>query len=305
MINNDDRNVRKSLEITTMIGCPLMCTFCPQDKLTKAYKDPIRQLSLENYTTILEKLPLEVQIVFAGYTEPWANKLCNQFVNLALTKGFYISIFTTLHGMNLDQSKELVNMIDQHSDQVLRFWIHLPDVNGNMLGFKHSEEYEQVLKIIKGSRNVRIREMTMDHESRISPKITVPTDPLKNWYPNTRANNLDLKNIKNQPINLAARHELPIGCVRTKNYNDNVLLPNGDVALCCMDYGLKHIIGNLLTQSYDDIINGKELQQISKSNKENRFSNDTLCRECTDAYPLNVDVKNYKHPDPNRQIKLI
>jgi len=25
----------------------------------------------------------------------------------------------------------------------------------------------------------------------------------------------------------------------------NVLLPNGDVVLCCMDYGLDHILGNL------------------------------------------------------------
>ena len=34
----------------------------------------------------------------------------------------------------------------------------------------------------------------------------------------------------------------------------NVLLPNGDVSLCCMDYGLEHIIGNLYEQSYEDII---------------------------------------------------
>ena len=28
-----------TLEITTQIGCPLMCTFCPQDKLRQADPD--------------------------------------------------------------------------------------------------------------------------------------------------------------------------------------------------------------------------------------------------------------------------
>jgi len=29
-----------------------------------------------------------------------------------------------------------------------------------------------------------------------------------------------------------------------------VLLPNGDLQMCCMDFGLNHKIGNLLTESY-------------------------------------------------------
>ena len=43
-------------------------------------------------------------------------------------------------------------------------------------------------------------------------------------------------------------------CNCTERLYHNVCLPNGDVSLCCMDYGLKYIIGNLLTQEYDDIV---------------------------------------------------
>jgi len=32
------------------------------------------------------------------------------------------------------------------------------------------------------------------------------------------------------------------------------LLPNGDISLCCMDYSLDHILGNLFTQEYDEIM---------------------------------------------------
>ena len=42
------------------------------------------------------------------------------------------------------------------------------------------------------------------------------------------------------------------GCV--EHLYHNVLLPNGDVSLCCMDYGLDHVIGNLNTQSYEQVI---------------------------------------------------
>jgi hypothetical protein len=31
-------------------------------------------------------------------------------------------------------------------------------------------------------------------------------------------------------------------------------MPNGDVVLCCMDYDQEHILGNLFTQTYDEII---------------------------------------------------
>ena len=46
--------------------------------------------------------------------------------------------------------------------------------------------------------------------------------------------------------------EMTCGCLE-KLYH-NVMLPNGDVSLCCMDYGLEHILGNLFEQSYDEIM---------------------------------------------------
>jgi hypothetical protein len=46
----------------------------------------------------------------------------------------------------------------------------------------------------------------------------------------------------------------PLTCGCDEKLYHNVVLPNGDVSLCCMDYGLKQIIGNLYTQEYDDIV---------------------------------------------------
>lgn len=38
----------------------------------------------------------------------------------------------------------------------------------------------------------------------------------------------------------------PVSCGFTPFYDHNVLLPNGDLVICCMDYSIKHKIGNLI-----------------------------------------------------------
>ena len=46
--------------------------------------------------------------------------------------------------------------------------------------------------------------------------------------------------------------EKTCGCI--EGLYHNILLPNGEVSLCCMDYNLDEILGNLYTQEYDDIL---------------------------------------------------
>ena len=273
----------KSLEITTQIGCPLMCTFCPQDKLQQAYKHSTKKMTIETFSIVLEKLPLDVEIIFSGYTDPWANKLCNTFVKLALTKGFVISIYTTLYNITADECDYLVELLENHADQVSRFWIHLPDTNKNMLGFRYDSDYEYTLTHIKQMKKVRVFEMTMDENSQVDSTIKIKTNTAK-WFLHTRADNLNRANIKGQTVNLPPQNEYIIECLRNKNYHANVLLPNGDISLCPMDYGLKHILGNLLESSYEDIINGKEIKKISNANNQIGFSNNTLCRTCNDGF---------------------
>lgn len=270
-----------TLEITTQIGCPLMCTFCPQDKLRQAYTDPIKKMSVDTFVTALSKLPKDVRIVFAGYTEPWANNLCNDFLELSLQQGFEVGIYTTLYNINPTQCDRLITLLKQYKLQIKDFWVHLPDQNKNMIGFRYSKDFEYTFNCISRLGNVNY--MTMDSESKIDPAIETKIVP-SNWYLHTRANNLRIENINSQPVNAPPQYEFIVECTRNKDYHANILLPNGDVILCCMDYGLKHRLGNLLTQSYDEILNGREIQKIHKLNNQLGFSQETLCKSCNDAH---------------------
>lgn len=73
------------------------------------------------------------------------------------------------------------------------------------------------------------------------------------------------------------------GLVRcSKNFIHNVLLPNGDVAVCCNDYGLEHILGNLLFFDYNQLFNGKQILKVREALKNN--NKDILCRYCMYDY---------------------
>jgi len=64
----------KALEITTNVGCPVKCVYCPQDTFLKAYGDGKMTLGLADFTKVLAKLPPGCEIVFSGFSEPWITK---------------------------------------------------------------------------------------------------------------------------------------------------------------------------------------------------------------------------------------
>lgn len=71
------------------------------------------------------------------------------------------------------------------------------------------------------------------------------------------------------------------GKIKCDRIYQNVLLPNGDVYLCCQDYSLKHKLGNLLQQSYKSLFKSKEFKKAKRSLKDDTYI--TLCRKCSKA----------------------
>lgn len=59
------------------------------------------------------------------------------------------------------------------------------------------------------------------------------------------------------------------------------MLPDGCLVLCCQDYGMKHILGNLITQSWSEICDGEEYRKFADGMKDETI--DILCRSCSDA----------------------
>lgn len=270
-----------SLEITTMIGCPMQCTFCPQDKLAANYPaDAVRALSYDKFAEILVKVPKHVRIDFSGMSEPWANRFATDMLACTLRRGYNVAIYTTLQGMR--DPDRVTWLLDGHQSQIEAIVVHLPDERGNMRGFRDTEQYREALEIFRKRRGVRF--MTMAESSAVGR-----TD--MKWQPLTRAGNLDLQTIEGQDVVLDPVHRTPVTCSFTPFYDQNVLLPNGDVVLCCMDYSVKHRLGNLLEQDYYDLFRSEAMGALHAANMQ--YGGGSLCQTCVRARPHDVVEKKH------------
>jgi radical SAM protein with 4Fe4S-binding SPASM domain len=111
--------------------------------------------------------------------------------------------------------------------------------------------------------------ISANHDFLMSKTYDVPI--------NTRAANLS-NNLLPRP----SRRSGKLRCDR--HLYSNVLLPNGDVTICCQDFGIKHVVGNLLDDTYEDLFKSSEFIRIQKGLDDENA--DTLCRQC--EYALNA-----------------
>jgi len=279
-----------TLEITTMLGCPVMCTFCPQENLRKATEGSIKYLSFDNYVTVLKKIPKHVRIDFSGMSEPWANSDCTKMLIFTLEQGYNVAIYTTLFGLNgFDADLVISNIIKYHS-QVKELVVHLQDKNNNMKGLKMDDEWQMVaskfINLFADKLIPNMSFMTMDENGELHPLLAELNHLVDNFNGITRAGSLDISKIEGQKVIVIKEVTGIIKCSRWDYYDHNVLLPNGDVLICCMDYDSKHAIGNLFTDNYYDIFKSEKFNQFMIANIDPSGKNgSTICRKCECAVP--------------------
>ena len=270
-------SVAPTMEFTTSIdtqnGCVVDCVFCPQRTLQKSYKGE-RFMTLDNFKKAVDKLPQEVRVTFAGFTEPWLNKNCTDMVLYAHEKGHPISIFTTGIGMSIEDI-DRIKHIPFAGGPNGGFVLHLPDQERKAkhpITKRYVEVIEHFSKVWPQINNFTTMCMGTVHESVRHVFTDAPVYAM--W---SRAGNLlgesmmkpELLNRKDEYRSIY-HGEQPMTCGCLEKMYHNVMLPNGDVSLCCMDYGLEHILGNLYEQSYEDVI-------------PDNFQCFNLCRFCENA----------------------
>jgi hypothetical protein len=276
-----------SLEFTLMVGCPLKCTFCPQDNLRGIYGKNTKYLALDDFKTILGKVPKHVRIDFSGMAEPWANPDATAMVRHTLEQGYTIAIYSTLYGMERDDCATVTGLLRAHAAQIEVLCLHLPDRNGNMRGWKYNAEYEANLRdfIAVGMSGVlrNFQVMTMDKGGKPHQHLDHMGIQLGAWEGHSRAGNVGEADVPGQAIAKMPEHHGAVSCQFTPFYDQNVCLPNGDVVLCCMDYSLKHRIGNLLEQGYYEMFASGGIASLHAANMDPEFSRKSLCKTCDRA----------------------
>lgn len=183
----------RHLEITSIIPCPNRCSYCPQDKLEKAYKGE-KKLTLDKFKKALNNVPVYVKIHFSGFSEIFIHPDGHEFVRYAHDRGHKIQVYTT------------------------------------GVGFKEEKIHGLKYKLFINRKD----------------SLEKPISRAGNLFP-----------VQSKQGKLI--------CGKSIDFNQNVMLPNGDVYLCCMDYSLKHKLGNIFETNFNDLT---------------RKSQYKLCRTC-------------------------
>lgn len=247
------------LEITTQVGCPIDCTDCPQALLRSRYSGR-RSLRLEDFKQAIDKVPPGTRIDFSGMCEPFANKDCADMILYAAGKGYPIALYTTLQGATKEDYEKLK---DVHYEVVT---IHLPDADGRS-HFNITDEYLELLALWNCD--------SYSCHGRIDGRVW---PYLKNrqliTFMHDRAGNVEAR------PHITISPDGRLWCITSGwNMNHNVLLPDGTVIMCCMDYGMTGVFGNLFEQSYEEVLNSKAAQEM----RSTLAGGESICRHCSNA----------------------
>jgi MoaA/NifB/PqqE/SkfB family radical SAM enzyme len=264
---------QRHLEITTMIGCKVACVYCPQDKISRRYFGADRMMKFEDFNIYIEKVPRRVAVHFTGFAEPFLNPRCTDMIDYAAHRGHPIWISTTLAGITREDIERLSKLAPYH-----QFQIHLPSAE-KLMNLAINDEYLSLLSdIVKAGI---ITDMHF-HGNEVHPVVGAwlrqHALDFEEFWIQDRAGNLNTNKVKAKVSKQIITATKPSGKLRCDRIYMNVLLPNGDVVLCCMDWSAEYVLGNLKQDRFQDLYRSETFRRVLRGLKDP--SVDLLCRTC-------------------------
>jgi sulfatase maturation enzyme AslB (radical SAM superfamily) len=262
----------RHLEITTMVGCKVACVYCPQDKISHRYFGADRMTTFEDFRLYIDKVPKRVVLHFTGFAEPFLNPRCTDMIDYAARRGNPIYISTSLAGLRREDVPRLSKL------KYYEFQIHLPSAE-KLMNLTIDDHYLASLSELVFAGVVTDLHF---HGSEVHPRIGAwvrqHSVELQKFSIHDRARNLNTEKVKaklSEPVISAARSTGKLRCDRIRA---NVLLPNGDVVLCCMDWSAEYILGNLKRDRYEDLHRSETYRHVLRGLKDPSVH--LLCRTC-------------------------
>lgn len=214
-------------------------------------------MTFETFAAALANTPNDLAVSFAGYAEPYLNRECSRMVAHAHANGRRVQMYTTGVGMTDADVDTLIAV--QPSPCVL----HLPDAGGDMKAKVTPEYAARMSRLALGVRGCRTVCYGQWHPLLIGLKAYEVGYGL-----HSRAGNVThLPQVRNRGA---------LKCRSAPGLDENVLLPDGSVALCCQCWRLEHMIGSLLESTWEELHRGEPIAEVRRMMREGG----ALCGSC-------------------------
>jgi Iron-sulfur cluster-binding domain len=263
----------RHLEITTMIGCKVACIYCPQDKISRRYFGSDRMMKFDDFKIYVEKVPRRVVLHFTGFAEPFLNPGCMDMIEYAARRGHSIWISTTLAGVTREDIRRLSKLPPYY-----QFQIHLPSAE-KLMNLTINDEYFSLLNdIVKAGIITDLHFHGNEVHPVVGAWLRQHAVEFEEFWIQDRAGNLNTEKVKKKVSKTIITAARPSGKLRCERIYQNVLLPNGDVVLCCMDWSAEYVLGNLKQHRFEDLYRSETFRRVLRGLKDPGI--ELLCRTC-------------------------
>lgn len=287
------------LQVQTLSMCNGRCPFCPyvssssqlpQGKMPwETYQKIVDECStfptLKVFTPMLQNEPLIDKYIFK-YVCYFKEKNGNKTQVELVTNGYLLT------SIMLDQLQH--SKIDYF---IISLNAHFKETYEELMpGFKFEKIINNINNLLSCDLNntkvvIRFLETSQNKEEiskalKYWRKRGVSTDVLS--LINNRANTIDIDSFKPSKSGILTKSRIKGmlflyfsgGCCFLPFFQMNVLF-NGDVILCCNDWGRKSILGNVNEQSLIDIWNGQKANLIRRKILRNEYEAIEACKGCS------------------------
>lgn len=283
---NDRTSTREKtmIEVTTVIGCRVGCKYCPQRLLVGRYfevdKNRKSRMTIDDFKVYLKHIPVDCELVFCGMSEPFLNRDCMEMIKMACNAERDVSLFTTLVGLSFAELQSLLSF------PIRYVTLHVADKFSHAKIRVDDEYYQKIEFIINAKKRngapfVDVINAQAEPDPQVAKICKGKYEILTSLH--DRAGNLG--NLEDNTLEKCYQvlEGKRIYCGTCgPDLNNQILLPDGTLVLCNMDFGLRHQLGNLLQDDYETIRQGKEMQRILRG-MDGDPSIGLLCRSCTAA----------------------
>ncbi len=278
----------KVANFSTRMGCSVACAFCPQKALMSNYKSSERLLTRDNFIKAISNIkgsPVK-SIGFGSFSEPLENENFYDFVNMAFDNGYGVDISTTLKNLSIDGLKKI-------KDRDIFYGISIQPIGiNNRYGLPDEEAWGNIRKFFELNPKGNIHLWCVDNnlsddDKEILNKRVERYTSIKIEYNKITSRGGIITNLGNTPL-------LKQKSLVCKLFLGPVILPNGDITICCNDFSLKHISGNIYKQTLNEIIYGDFINNFIKIMYGEKMG-DILCHSCDYAsiIPNNNNINLY------------
>ena len=277
--NRLKRPLKVTIEITN--ACNSDCIMCPRQSMTR----PVKNMDFELYKKIIDdcgKAGVKIVQPF-NFGEPLMHNRLGEFIRYA--KEHTKSRIQISTNAALLTNEKAIELLDSGLDRI----------NIDIDGFT-KDTFEKVRKNLDFDRVVENTEKFIELKKKLNKHIFTTVSIInmdetsgeiaefkRYWKPRVDRV-LDVKyntwtgsvENRNNFINNSKRFNCPCKML----WDQMVILQDGKVALCCLDYDGKVIVGDMKNESILNIWNGKILNNLRQKQIELKFDEISTCRAC-------------------------